>query len=113
MEITHCSEDCVFLRSILFPEMAKAHMRSATTVIVLDIPHRTYITVFFVTHTCHMLTGTQEGEAFLESKGMKVTDDDAKTRSQKEKLEEITNDTSDKPKLPREGTMAVTAKVWG
>lgn len=44
---------------------------------------------------------------------MKITDDDVKTRAQKEKLEEITNDATDKPKLPREGTMAVTAKVCG
>ena len=60
----------------------------------------------------------QEGEAFLESKGMKLTDDDVKTRAQKEKLDEITdeaNSTSEsapeKPKVSREGTMAVTAKV--
>lgn len=55
----------------------------------------------------------QEGEAFLESKGMKVTDDVAKTRAQKEKLDEIsTADQEDKPpRMPRDGTMVVTAKV--
>ena len=65
----------------------------------------------------HSLIHTQEGEAFLESHGMKVTDDDVKTRGQKEKLDEITStqeessDETKKPKMPREGTMAVTAKV--
>ncbi|XP_064383839.1 uncharacterized protein LOC135332856 [Halichondria panicea] len=58
-----------------------------------------------------MQVTAQEGEAFLESQGMKVTDDDAKTRAQKEKLEEITTPSNeDKPRIPREGTMAVTAK---
>lgn len=47
---------------------------------------------------------------------MQVTDDDAKTRAQKEKLEEITADGSSDvangiPKVTREGTMVVTAKV--
>ena len=57
----------------------------------------------------------QEGEAFLQTQGMAVTDDDVKTRAQKEKLEEITTaaeeNGDDKPKITREGTMAVTAKV--
>ena len=69
----------------------------------------------------------QEGEAFLKSQGMEVASDvDAKTRSQKEKLDEITSPQEGKdgeengdgggeggsvPKLSREGTMAVTAKV--
>jgi len=44
---------------------------------------------------------------------MKITDDSVKTRAQKEKLDEITSPTTeDKPRLPREGTMAVTAKVY-
>ena len=77
----------------------------------------------------------------MESQGIQITDDDVKTRGQKEKLEQITvdghgpngddthaepngdtidrpngdtdgdDDQSDKPKLAREGTMAVTAKV--
>jgi len=38
------------------------------------------------------------------------TDDDAKTRAQKEKLDEITT-TENPPKLARDSTMAVTAKV--
>ena len=44
---------------------------------------------------------------------MAVTDDDVKTRAQKEKLDEITNDdsTTEKPNLVKQGTMAVTAKV--
>lgn len=47
---------------------------------------------------------------------MQVTDDDVKTRAQKEKLEEITADGSGDtangiPKVTREGTMVVTAKV--
>ena len=48
---------------------------------------------------------------------MKVTDDDVKTRGQKEKLDEIIStqegsaDDTKKPRMPREGTMAVTAKV--
>ena len=53
---------------------------------------------------------------------MKVSDDVAKTRGQKEKLDEITNEGAgsddeapppgdDKPKVTREGTMQVTAKV--
>ena len=47
---------------------------------------------------------------------MQVTDDDVKTRAQKEKLEEITAEgTSDTangiPKVTREGTMVATAKV--
>ena len=45
---------------------------------------------------------------------MAVTDDDVKTRAQKEKLDEITtNDDSaaEKPNLVKQGTMAVTAKV--
>ena len=52
----------------------------------------------------------------MKSQGMEVTDDDAKTRAQKEKLEEITseqpaNGTPPKPAVPRQGTMAVTAQV--
>ncbi len=45
---------------------------------------------------------------------MKVTNDVAKTRAQKEKLDEIsTPSQEDKPpRMPREGTMAVTAKVY-
>lgn len=51
------------------------------------------------------------------------TDDDVKTRGQKERLEQITTPTTeegangdiesgdDKPTLKKEGTMAVTAKV--
>ncbi len=56
----------------------------------------------------------QEGEAFLESKGMKLTDDVAKTRAQKEKLEDITTPSQEDkpPKIPRDGTMVVTAKVY-
>ena len=47
---------------------------------------------------------------------MEVTDDDVKTRAQKEKLDEITaeqpaNGTPPKPAVPRQGTMAVTAEV--
>ena len=48
---------------------------------------------------------------------MEVTDDDVKTRAQKEKLDEITaeqqpaNGTPPKPAVPRQGTMAVTAQV--
>ena len=47
---------------------------------------------------------------------MQVTDDDVKTRAQKEKLEEITagenGDTANGiPKVTREGTMVATAKV--
>ena len=47
---------------------------------------------------------------------MQVTDDDVKTRAQKEKLEEITADGSGEtangiPKVTREGTMIATAKV--
>lgn len=72
----------------------------------------------------------QAGKEFLESHGMTVTDDDVKTRAQKEKLEEITspsaedskeqeqeeegtsnNEPSAPPKVPRDGTMVVTAKV--
>ena len=41
---------------------------------------------------------------------MTQTDDDAKTRGKKEKLEEITTP-EDPPKLARDSTMAVTAKV--
>jgi len=70
-------------------------------------------TLFFTHAHIYTYSLTQEGEAFLEGQGMKITDDDVKTRAQKEKLEEITNDATDKPKLPREGTMAVTAKVCG
>ena len=69
----------------------------------------------------------QEGEAFLEAQGMSVTDDDAKTRGQKEKLEEIQNEGGegegeggegegegeDPPKVTRAGTIAVTAEVRG
>ena len=50
---------------------------------------------------------------------MEVTDDDVKTRAQKEKLDEITSETPTnddqpaKPAVTREGTMAVTAKVCG
>ena len=66
--------------------------------------------------TAHtILLSPQEGEAFLQTQGMAVTDDDVKTRAQKEKLEEITataeEDGHDRPKIAREGTMAVTAKV--
>ena len=47
---------------------------------------------------------------------MQVTDDNVKTRAQKEKLEEITAEESGDtangiPKVTREGTMMVTAKV--
>ena len=45
---------------------------------------------------------------------MKVTEDVAKTRAQKEMLEQITTSSEEddkKPRMPREGTMAVTAKV--
>lgn len=56
---------------------------------------------------------------------MTVTDDDVKTRGQKDKLEEITapppteqkqeegmaSKKPEPPKLPRDGTMVVTAKV--
>lgn len=38
----------------------------------------------------------QEGEAYLQSQGLAVTDDDVKTRGQKEKLEEIK---ADKPQV--------------
>ena len=54
----------------------------------------------------------QEGEAFLEAQGMAVTDDDVKTRNQKEKLEEIESE-GGPPKVARAGTMAVTAEVRG
>ena len=52
----------------------------------------------------------------MKSQGMEVTDDDVKTRAQKEKLDEITaeqpaNGTPPKPAVPRQGTMAVTAQV--
>ena len=53
-----------------------------------------------------------------------MTDDDVKTRGQKEKLEEVTTPSADQkegekegeteanlPKIPRDGTMVVTAKV--
>ena len=47
---------------------------------------------------------------------MEVTDDDVKTRAQKEKLDEITaeqpaNGTPPKPAVPRQGTMAATTQV--
>ena len=47
---------------------------------------------------------------------MDITDDDVKTRGQKEKLDEITsetpsNDDPEKPAVTRQGTMAVTAQV--
>ena len=51
---------------------------------------------------------------------MQVTDDDVKTRGQKEKLDEITASPPPEPdsgaatippKVPRDGTMVVTAKV--
>lgn len=55
---------------------------------------------------------------------MVITDDDVKTRGQKELLDQITTsnnadangedgdgDAASKPKIAREGTMAVTAKV--
>ena len=78
---------------------------------------------------------------FLESHGMKVTDDDAKTRSQKDKLEQLVSSSDDQkeeleddsgegeeddrvettthndsspspvPNVVRDGTMKVTAKV--
>lgn len=62
-----------------------------------------------------MAVTAQEGEAFLKSQGMEVTDDDVKTRGQKEKLDEITsetpaNDEPPKPAVARQGTMAVTAQ---
>jgi len=41
---------------------------------------------------------------------MSQSDDDAKTRGQKEKLDEITTE-NQPPKLERDSTMAVTAKV--
>ena len=44
---------------------------------------------------------------------MAVTDDDAKTRGQKEKLEEIECEGGPPPKVTRAGTMAVTAEVRG
>ncbi len=79
----------------------------------------------------------QAGKEFLESHGMTITDDDVKTRGQKEKLDEIsalapeqnsTDGAADEeeeeeeeeekeesgpppPKIPRDGTMVVTAKV--
>ena len=43
---------------------------------------------------------------------MAVTDDDVKTRNQKEKLEEIESE-GGPPKVARAGTMAVTAEVRG
>ena len=74
-----------------------------------------------------MLLTFQEGKEFLENQGLKVTDDDVKTRGQKEKLDQITSTTNgdtnddngdnngedggDKPNVTREGTMVVTAKV--
>ena len=53
----------------------------------------------------------------MKSQGMEVTDDDIKTRAQKEKLDEITseqpaNGTPSKPAVERQGTMAVTAEVY-
>ena len=48
---------------------------------------------------------------------MTVTDDDAKTRAQREKLDEITSSTSDEngtdvvPKVVRDSTMTATAEV--
>ena len=54
---------------------------------------------------------SKEGQEFLKAQGVTQTDDDAKTRAQKEKLEEITTP-EDPPKLARDSTMAVTAKVW-
>ncbi len=66
----------------------------------------------------------QEGKEFLQSKGMTVTDDDVKTRGQKERLEQISTAPADsngcqepaaveedKPSMKKEGTMAVTARV--
>ena len=71
-----------------------------------------------------MCVYNQEGREFLKSQGMPVTEDDVKTRGQQELLDAITStnnnngdaveeeqDGADKPKLAREGTMAVTAKV--
>ena len=78
----------------------------------------------------------KEGEAFLKSQGVEVTDDDVKTRGQKELLSEIVTPqqgtdegglqgdlkeqqqqdeetTEEKPKVTRKGTMAVTAEVCG
>ena len=65
---------------------------------------------------------TQEGKEFLKNQGMAVTDDAVKTRGQKELLEEITTSNNGeskeeetdaaKPRIPRDGTMAVTAKVF-
>lgn len=80
-----------------------------------------------------MQVTAQEGKEFLDSKGMTVTDDDVKTRGQKEALDKITsasdsqekekkdgkekdddtkqeNSEPAKPKIPRDGTMVVTAK---
>ncbi len=70
----------------------------------------------------------QAGKEFLESHGMAITNDDVKTRAQKEKLEEIsappngnkgetgegtcnTEQDAPPPKMPRDNTMEVTAKV--
>ena len=52
---------------------------------------------------------------------MAVTDDDVKTRGQKELLDQITTSNNGEskeeedagmPRIPRDGTMAVTAKVF-
>lgn len=58
---------------------------------------------------CFSFGTSKEGQEFLKSQGVTQTDDDVKTRAQKEKLDEIT--TEDPPKLARDSTMAVTAKV--
>lgn len=81
-----------------------------------------------------MAVTMQEGETFLKSQGVEVTDNDVKTRGQKELLSEITRpegteqsthgdqkeeqrtgeespqdgEDSEKPKVARKGTMAVT-----
>lgn len=72
-----------------------------------------------------MAVTAQEGEAFLENQGMKVTEDEAKTRAQKEKLDEIEKeeekeedekeekeeDEGGEPaKVTRTGTMVATAE---
>ncbi|XP_071110088.1 uncharacterized protein [Haliotis cracherodii] len=61
-----------------------------------------------------MAVTAKEGEQFLEAAGGTV-DADALTRSQQKKIEEIQSETSEepspkKPKMSKEGTMAVTAK---
>ena len=71
-----------------------------------------FITNVYKTRAFFVYFGkSKEGQEFLKSQGVTPTDDDAKTRGQKEKLEEITTPAEDPPKLARDSTMAVTAKV--